>query len=162
MMSTDRLVFDRVYKIIDGAFRVFRFSVREPLSKRRRAIKNGRLIDMQLPPFRNFNQIVQNNCPIVMTRAAYKACVVLPGETRGKAAVPSTGRWGIVYLSFMEQFQNHTDDPQEGTFEVNVMTCGGFQVPKTIKVLLDNDFDGEDGFVFMLPDEAWPDLLERR
>jgi len=121
-----------------------------------RAIKDGKLIDMQVPPFRQFNQIIQNDCRIVMTIAAYRACIELPCETRGKAKVPANGRWGIVYLSFMQEFQNRTDDPQEGTFDVNVLMPDGFNVPKTLKIVLEHDFDGDDAFVFMLPDESWP------
>ena len=52
----------------------------------------------------------------------------LPGETRGKAEVPAVGRWGIVYLSFMEAFQHREDDPHEGEFDVNVLTADGFNI----------------------------------
>ena len=91
-----------------------------------------------------------------MTIAAYRACVELRGEPRGRAKVPANGRWGIVYLSFMQEFQNRADDPQEGTFDVNVLIPDGFNVPKTLKVVLDYGLDGHDAFVFMLPDEPWP------
>ena len=136
-------------------------SGRKHLSERMTAIKNGRLVNMQLPPFRQFNQIMQNDCPIVMTKAAYQACIELPGEVRGKAEVPANSRWGIAYLSFMEEFQNREDDPEEGTFDVNVLMAEGFNIPKTLKVVLDHEFDGEDGFVFMLPSEYWPAYIEK-
>ena len=127
------------------------------LSERFKAIKNGRLVDMQLPPFRQFNQILGNDHTMVMTKAAYQACVQLPGEVIRKAEVPANARWGIVFLSFMEKFQNRNDDPHEGTFDVSVLIPGGFQVPKTVKVVVDNDFDGDNAFVFLMPDESWPE-----
>jgi hypothetical protein len=108
---------------------------------------------MQLPPFRQFNEIVGNYEQIFMTRAAYRACVELPGEKRGRAKITANGRWGIVYLSFATEFQNRDDDAHEGIFFVNVLLPDRFQVPKTIKVILDHDFNGRDAFVFMLPDE---------
>jgi hypothetical protein len=126
------------------------------LSERFKAIKNGLLVDMQFPPFRQFNQILSNDCPMVMTKAAYQACVQLPGEVMKKAEVPANARWGIVFLSFTEKFQHCDDDPHEGTFDVNILMPGGFQVPKTVKVVVDGDFDGENAFVFMLPNESWP------
>src|ERR1035437_4755248 len=112
---------------------------------------------MQLPPFRQFNQILGNDHTMVMTKAAYLACVQLPGEVIRKAEVPANARWGIVFLSFMEKFQNRNDDPHEGTFDVSVLIPGGFQVPKTVKVVVDNDFDGDNAFVFLMPDESWPE-----
>jgi cytochrome c1 len=129
------------------------------LSERLKAIRNGRLVDMQLPPFRQFNQILNNDYPMVMTKAAYQACVQLPDEVKGKAEVPANARWGIVFLSFMERFQHREDDVHEGTFDVNVLMPGGFQVPKTVKVVVDNDFDGENAFVFMMPDQSWPGCI---
>jgi hypothetical protein len=126
------------------------------LSERLKAISNGRLVDMQLPPFRQFNQILNNDYPMVMTKAAYQACVQLSGEVMKKAEVPANARWGIVYFSFMEKFQHRDDDPHEGTFDVSVLMPDGFQVPKTVKVVVDGDFDGADAFVFMLPNESWP------
>ena len=129
------------------------------LSERLKAIRNGRLVDMQLPPFRQFNQILNNDYPMVMTKAAYQACVQLPDEVKGKAEVPANARWGIVFLSFMDEFQHREDDAHEGTFDVNVLMPGGFQVPKTVKVVADNDFDGENAFVFMMPDQSWPECI---
>lgn len=129
------------------------------IGKRARAIRNGQLVDMQLPPFRQFNEIFQNDLTMVMTKAAYQACVELPGERRGKATVPANARWGIVFLSFMEQFQNRSDNPVEGVFDVNVLMPDGFQASKSLKVVADNDFDGKNAFVFMLLEELWPDCL---
>lgn len=149
----------RLCSLLGKAPGAFRRSTGRELSERMRAVKCGRLVDMQLPPFRHFNQIVENDCPIVMTRAAYERCVELPGETRGKAEVPAVGRWGIVYLSFLQTFQNREDDPHEGQFEVNVLMPDGFNVPRTLKVVLDHEFDGDDGFVFMLPEESWPGYI---
>jgi len=146
----------RFDRIIHRVASVYRRSGGKHLSAQMRAIKDGRLIDMQVPPFQQFNQIMQNDCRIVMTMAAYRTCIELPGKTRGKDKVPANGRWGIVYLSFMQEFQHRADDPQEGTFDVSVLMPDGFNVPKTLKVVLDHDFDGEDAFVFMLPDEPWP------
>jgi hypothetical protein len=123
-------------------------------SERFKAIKNGQPVDMQLPPFRQFNEIVNNNFRTVMSKAAYQACVQLPGEAKGKADVPANARWGIVYLSFMDKFQHYEDDPHEGTFDVSVLLPGGFQIGKTLKVVVDNDFDGENAFVFLMPDES--------
>lgn len=126
------------------------------LDERLRRIHTGELRDMQQQPFRQFNKIVQNDCRMYMTRAAFRACVELPGESRRNAKVPANGRWGIVYLSFATEFQDRSDDPHEGTFDVNVLMPDGFHRPKTLKVMLDNDFQGEDAFVFLLPDEQWP------
>lgn len=123
------------------------------LTERSRKIKSGELVDMQVPPFVQFNRIVENDYPLYMTKAAFQACVELPGEKRGNAKIPANGRWGIVYLSFATEFQNRTDDPHEGMFDVNVLMPNGFQVPKTLKVVLDHDFDGREAFVFMLPEE---------
>jgi hypothetical protein len=134
---------------------------KKPLSERFRAKKDGRLVDMQLPPFRQFNQILGNDIPMVMTKAAYQACVQLKGEIMGKAEVPANPRWGIVFLSFMDKFQKRDDDAHEGTFDVNVLMPSGFQVSKTIKIFVDNDFDGKNAFVFMLPDESWPGCITR-
>jgi hypothetical protein len=134
-------------------YRLFR---KKNLSQRAMAIKTGRLVDMQLPPFRQFNQIFQNNCQIVMTKDAYQECVELPVEAKRKAEVPANYRWGILYLSFIEQFQDRADDPNDGTFDVSVIMPDGFQISKTVKVVLDHDFDGKDAFIFMLPQEAWP------
>jgi hypothetical protein len=128
-------------------------------SDRTRAIKSGRLIDMQQMPFRQFNRVVENDYPMYMTKAAFEACVELPGETRTKAKVPANGRWGIVYLSFAQSFQNDADDPEEGEFDVNVLLPTGFNVPRTLKVLLDREFDGEEAFVFLLPEESWPEYV---
>lgn len=130
------------------------------LSERATALKRGELVDMQQPPFRQFNQIFENDCRMVMTKSAFEACVELPGEVRGKADVPAIGRWGIVFLSFFTTFQDRDDDPHEGTFDVNVLMPSGFLVPKVLKVVLDHDLDGEDYFIFMLPDELW--ALEER
>ena len=138
---------------VSSMFRRFR---KKRLSEKLNAISNGRLVDMQLPPFRQFNQILNNDYPMVMTKAAYQACVQLPGEATKKAEVPANARWGTVYLSFMEKFQHRDDDPHEGTFDVSVLMPGGFQVPKTVKIVVDGDFDGENAFVFMLPNESWP------
>ena len=135
---------------------MFSLFKKKNLGERMRAIKNGRLIDMQIAPFRQFNVILNNDFPVVMTQAAYQACVQLPGEVKGKAEVPANARWGIVYLTFMEKFQHRDDDPHEGTFDVNVLMPGGFQIPKTLKVVVDHDFDGENAFIFMMPDESWP------
>jgi hypothetical protein len=129
---------------------------------RRQAMKSGLLLDMQLPPFRQFNQIFQNDCQMVITKSAYQACVQLPGEARGRAEVPASYRWGILYLSFMEHFQDRADDQHEGSFDVSVMMPSGFQISKTLKVILDHDFDGKEAFVFMLPDELWPASIESR
>jgi hypothetical protein len=111
---------------------------------------------MQLPPFRQFNEIVNNNFRTVMSKAAYQACVQLPSEVKGKVDVPANARWGIVYLSFLDKFQHCEDDPHEGTFGVSVLLPSGFQIGKTLKVIVDNDFDGETAFVFLMPDESWP------
>jgi hypothetical protein len=119
------------------------------------AIKAGKLIDMQLPPFRQFNQIVLNDCAMLMTKAAYEACVQLPGESLRNAKVPASFRWGVLYLGFAQAFQDREDDPQEGIFDVNVMMPDGFQIPKSVKVVA-ADLDGKEAFVFMLPDEVWP------
>ena len=132
------------------------------LSERSRAIKDGRLVDMQLPPFRQFNQISNNDFRVVMTKAAYRACVQLPDEVMGKAEVPANARWGMVFLSFMEEFQHRDDNPQEGTFDVNVLMPGGFQIPKALKIVADSNFDGEDAFVFMLPAESWPSCISTK
>ncbi len=70
--------------------------------------------------------------------------------------IPPNFRWGILYLSFLQAFQNRKDDPHEGLFEVSVLSESGFQVAKTVKIVSDTDLNGEDGFVFMLPDETWP------
>ena len=120
------------------------------------ALKDGRLVNMQLPPFRQFNEIMQNEYVLVMTKAAYQAVVELPGEPKRNAKVPAHARWGIVYLSFIEAFKGRKDDPVDGVFDVNVMTPDGFQFPKTVKVVVEHDFDGEEAFVFMLPEETWP------
>jgi hypothetical protein len=146
----------RLFRFTSEIPAMFSRAFGKPPSERIRATRCGRLVDMQLPPFRQFNRIVENDSPIVMTRAAYDTCVELPGETRGKAEVPAVGRWGIVYLSFMEAFQHREDDPHEGEFDVKVLMADGFNIPKTLKVVLDNEFDGDDGFVFMLPHERWP------
>jgi hypothetical protein len=132
---------------------------KKDIRKRKRAIKDGRLIDMQLAPFQQFNLIVNNNFPTVMSRAAYQACVKLPGEAEAKANVPANARWGIVYLTFMYKFQHWEDDPHEGTFDVNVLMPDGFQVSKTLKIVVDNDFDGENALVFLMPDESWPECI---
>jgi hypothetical protein len=137
---------------VSSMFSIFRG---KDLSERMRAIKKGRLIDMQLAPFRQFNVIVNNILPTVMTHAAYQACVQLPGE-EWKADVPVNARWGIVYLTFLDKFQHWDEDLHEGTFDVSVLMPGGFQVSKTVKVIADNDFDGDNAFVFLLPDESWP------
>jgi hypothetical protein len=121
-----------------------------------RMIDTGELFDMQQMPFRQFNDIVQNDCPMYMTRAAFRTCIELPGEKRRNALIPANGRWGIVYLSFATTFQNDPNDPHEGKFDVNVLMPPGFQVSKTLKVILDHEFHGEGAFVFMLPDEQWP------
>lgn len=158
-MDTGRPTFDRIVKRV---FRICHLSRGEALSERRRAIKDGRLVDMQLQPFRQFNQILNINFPLVMTRAAYRASIELPGETRKKNAFPANGRWGFLYLRFVETFQQRADNSEEGTFDVYVMLGEGFQVPRVIKVLLDHDFDGEEAFLFTLPDESWPDLLTEK
>ncbi len=130
--------------------------LKKHLDERSRRIKRGELLDMQKLPFRQFNQIVGNDCPIYMTRAAYQACVELPGEKRGKSIIPANGRWEILYLSFATEFQSLSGDPHEGTFEMNVLMPDGFQVPRTVKVVLDHDFHRKDALVFMLPEEPWP------
>lgn len=135
---------------------MFRNSMIRNRSERFIAIKNGQLIDMQLPPFRQFNEIVNNSFRTVMSKAAFEACVQLPGEVKGSAEVPASARWGIVYLSFMSKFQHCEEDPHEGTFDLNVLLPSGFQVTRTLKVVVDNDFDGENAFVFLMPDEFWP------
>jgi hypothetical protein len=126
------------------------------LDERSRRIKRGELIDMQKQPFRQFNQIVGNDCLIYISRAAYQECVELPGEKRGKSIIPANGRWGILYLSFATEFQNRSDDAHEGNFDMNVLMPNGFKVPRTVKVVLDHDFHGKNAFVFMLPEEQWP------
>jgi hypothetical protein len=83
---------------------------RRSTTERSRKFRSGDLIDMQLPPFRQFNRIVENDYPLYMTRAAFQACVELPGEKRGRAAIPAIGRWGIVYLSFATEFQGRSDE----------------------------------------------------
>lgn len=139
---------------ISGVSRMFWNIMIRNRSERFKAIENGQLVDMQLPPFRQFDEIVNNNFRTVMSKAAYEACVQLPREVRGRAEVPANARWGIV--SFMWKFQHYEEDPHEGTFDVNVLLPSGFQVPKTLKVVVDNDFDGENAFVFLMPDEFWP------
>ena len=116
---------------------------------------------MQLPPFNQFNQLLGNDYTMLMTKAAYEQCVQLPGEPRHNAKVPANFRWGVLYVSFAEAFQDREDDPREGLFDVNVTTPDGFHISKSIKVVAD-DLEGKDAFVFMLPDEAWPDLLEEK
>ncbi len=122
-----------------------------------KAFKDGRLVTTQLPPFKQFNGIVTKDCALVMTKAAYQACVQLPGEPKINGKVPANLRWGILYLSFVESFKGRTDDSTEGVFDVGVTMPDGFQVSKCVKVVGVDDFDGKDGFIFMLPDETWPD-----
>ena len=108
---------------------------KKSLSERFRAKKDGRLVDMQLPPFRQFNQILGNDIPMVMTKAAYQACVQLKDEIMGKVEVPANARWGIVFLSFMDKFQKRDDDAHEGTFDVNVLMPSGFKSPRRLRSL---------------------------
>ncbi len=134
--------------------RLFR---RKNVTPHSRAIKDGRLVNMQIPPFRQFNEIVTNDCALVMTKAAYQACVQLPGESRRNARVPANLRWGLLYLSFVEAFKGRTDDSSEGIFDVTVTMPDGFQISKSVKVVAEDDFDGKEAFIFMMPDETWPD-----
>lgn len=130
---------------------------RQNVTSHSKAFKEGHLVNMQLPPFRQFNGIVAKDCALVMSKAAYQACIQLPGEPRRNAKIPANFRWGILYLSFVEAFKDRTDGSTEGVFDVGVTMPDGFQISKCVKVALVEDFDGKDGFIFMLPDETWPD-----
>jgi len=128
---------------------------RRNITPHSKAFKDGRLVNMQLPPFRQFNNIVTHDCALVMTKAAYQALVQLPGETRRNAKVPANFRWGVLYLRFVEEFTGRTDGSSEGVFDVTVTLPGGFQVAKSVKVAAVHDFDGKEGFIFMMPHETW-------
>lgn len=39
---------------------------------------------------------------------------------------------------------------------MNVLMPNGFNLPRTLKVLLESDIEGTEAFVFMLPEENWP------
>lgn len=127
---------------------------RQNVSSLAAAIRGGQLIDMQRPPFQQFNQIFGNDFPILITKAAYQTCIHLPSDSR-KPKIPPNARWGFFFLSFLQEFQTHTEDSLEGFFEVNVMSEDGFQRAKNVKIV-DAMLEGEEGFVFMLPDETWP------
>lgn len=128
-------------------------NVRSPLES---AIRAGKLIDMQRPPFNQFNRIINNNYAMLMTRAAYEACVQLPGERLKNDEIPASFRWGAFYLNFVQTFQERNDDSTEGVFDITVMKPDGFQVSKSVKVISDDHLEGKEGFVFLLPEETWP------
>lgn len=125
---------------------------RRKLNARAQAIRDGRIVEMQRPPFRQFIQILNCDFPLAMTKAAFEQFVRLPGEPKRKAAVPANFRWGIIFLTLVDSQQKEPSDANEALFDVNVMMPDGFQVPKTLEVVSVGEGENK-GFIFMLPDE---------
>jgi hypothetical protein len=122
-----------------------------------RAIKDLRLVNMQLAPFSQFNTIVTHDCALMISKAAYQAFVQLPGESKKDAAVLPYLRWKNLFVSFAEAFQGRTDGSFEGIFDVSVTMPDGFHIARSVKVVAVAKFEGKDGFIFMMPDETWPE-----
>lgn len=120
---------------------------------RRKAIKAGLLIDMQRPPFSEFNSMLQMTWSMAMTKAAFQTFVEVPASM-AQRSISEEARWNTLILSLVEA---HTErNEREVMVELNVLQPDGFFVPKKLKVVMDVDDDGNDAFNFMLPDETWP------
>lgn len=132
---------------------MFHLFNRPKLSTREQAFRDGRLIDMQRPPFRQFNEIVNAQFPLAMTKAAFEQFIRLPGEPERNPDVPPNFRWGILFLTLIDSQQKNPTEAAEALVDVNVLMASGFQVSKTLKVV--SNGDGETaGLTFMLPHES--------
>ncbi len=60
----------------------------------------------------------------------------------------------------MKAFTDRADDSAEGLFDVGITMPDGFQISKCVKVVAEDNVDGKDGFIFMLPDEIWTDQVQ--
>ena len=120
---------------------------------RRRAIKAGLLIDLQRPPFSNFNSMVRATWPMAMTKAAHQEFIAV-SKSALHPEFSEEFRWSAIMLML---FDTQSDSKEyEVVLELNVLDAGGFFVPKKIKVVSGVDDEGNSGFNFMLPDEVWP------
>ena len=120
---------------------------------RRRAIRAGLLIDMQRPPFSNFNSVVWVTWPMAMTKAAYQEFIAV-SRSALHPEFSEEFRWSAIMFMLIDT-QSDSEE-YEAILELNVLEADGFFVPKKIKVASGVDDEGNTGFNFMLPDETWP------
>lgn len=140
---------------------MFNFFQKRPLGPRATAIKDGLLIDMQVKPFKQFNQIVQSDLPIAMTKASFTQFIRLPGDPKKYKDVSPGSRWIVLYstlINFKDGLQQ-LEESKELLFDVDVQLPGGFQLRKTVKVVLGEDDEGGEAFTFMLPSEELASIL---
>ncbi|MDI3255152.1 DUF6573 family protein [Pseudacidobacterium ailaaui] len=146
---------------MDSVFRFFSTSLREikrffalaKPSPYRRALREGKLINLYKNPFRRVLRFRGLDFPVAMTPAAYQQFVAVV-DTPAHRQLNEADRWHKVIAALIDYHQN--SEVTSAEFEVKVVDPDGVLRNKMIKVVVTDHAPGVDGMVFMLPEEDNP------
>jgi hypothetical protein len=119
----------------------------------RRAIDDGRILDMGKKPYSTVNMAVGVPFTLAITPAAFKQFVAL-ADTPAHRQLEAAIRWGNILAGLFSLQPGEGDS--ESVMEINVVEPDGVLRAKTIKVITGLDDAGREAFTFLLPEETDP------
>jgi hypothetical protein len=125
------------------------------LSPFQAAVKKGRLVDMQVKPYIEFNRFLQYDAPTGIAPAAFKEFIDIPRE-KGHPRIHKAARWALL-ISAVHNCIPHSENPEavEAVIDVEIVTQSGFNRFKRVMVRVEQAPDNP-AVVLMMPDEEYP------
>lgn len=128
------------------------FKRKSALTPYQLAVKEKRLMNMQIKPYAEFNRGMRISCPIWMTPGAFKEFITSPHEKIDRRA--DIGLWWAQVLTSFHRIPPK-EDLMELVYDVEVFYLYGYRQFKTIK-LMSVGTEQDHGLLFMLPNEEPP------
>lgn len=134
--------------------------IQRPSHAFQKAVKDGRLVNMQRWPFTKVTKKIPILRPVAMTPAAYREFILVPSEKM--VLNLRYARWRAVLFRFsacalqQEKIGGMGEGSKEIVYEVTPLRLSGFRQTLQIKARMEQGDEINSALIFMLPDEKYP------